>query len=941
MNASVFTKNPKTLAGFAGLLIVIIMTGGYSLYTAADIDGPASDLYNHSLKARLLAEQAQPLAALLAGAGPGLSPHAVIRGQTDTGTRAFRRDVARQKRSMLAASGILTLLNLFMFLLAGSYLYKHLRNTESLREKERRLRMVLEATKTGTWRRDMTADQDARDARLNRLLGLPEKESIQPVDDFFLRVHPDDRAAARKAFRDSIERGSAYEATFRVVRPDGTARWMHDQGTMYTGMRQEHAGMIGALSDIDDLRNLSLALTLSEQRYALARRAAGLASWEWDLRRNRLSLSETIETLAGLDMTQFDGTYKGILRMVHPEDRTRLTGALRRVLAGDDDFAIEYRILLPGGKMHWLDASGALFRDDHGEPTIMTGIIADITGRKQHEAHLENQKDRLKDRVNKRTVERDAVNLQLGREIMWHNQANLRLMATEQRYSAVVRSMAEGVVVFDDNHLIVECNSSAASILQHTASELAGRSLREFLLFFSCETGSPAAESQEPALLSLMRGERVRNLTVMLHGPRWVSINSQPVVPIRGNPAVSLVVTINDISEIKRLTDRIRDNELMLQNLFNGITEPLFLLDENCIIRFGNLAVRSYAAAEPRDVVGRACYEVFRGRDSRCEDCSIVQKSGVATTLTFDRESPSTKGAVEQIAVYPVCVGGRDKPSLIVHIRDVTRLRTLEKRVRRAERLSALGMLISSITHEINNPNNFIYFNIPILRDYLGAILPLAEAQAGGVTAYGMSFPELQNDLYRLIENMQHGSERITRTIATLRQFMLPSDTKNIAPLNLPCLIDRVMTMCRSRLNKSVSTVDFHAADELPVVHTDESVIEHILIILLINAAEAANKDDSRITVAAFGDPDRAGELVIEVRDNGCGISEKDLERIFEPFFTTRAAAGGTGLGLYICRDMLDMIDGSIQIESSEGIGTTVRIGIHDITHDEPAETPG
>ena len=104
------------------------------------------------------------------------------------------------------------------------------RAEEALRQSEERLRAALAAAAMGTWRWEAATDRDTRDAGLNRLLGLEAVESTQGVQEFFNRVHPEDREEVRRTFDSSIRDRNVYLAEFRIVRPDGTIRWLHDQG---------------------------------------------------------------------------------------------------------------------------------------------------------------------------------------------------------------------------------------------------------------------------------------------------------------------------------------------------------------------------------------------------------------------------------------------------------------------------------------------------------------------------------------------------------------------------------------------------------------------------------------------------------------------------------------------------------------------------------------
>ena len=109
---------------------------------------------------------------------------------------------------------------------------------------------------------------------------------------------------------------------------------------------------------------------------------------------------------------------------------------------------------------------------------------------------------------------------------------------------------------------------------------------------------------------------------------------------------------------------------------------------------------------------------------------------------------------------------------------------------------------------------------------------------------------------------------------------------------------------------------------------TDPGAVEQILINLLINAIHATDKEDSWIKVRVLLAPSRTDSVQIEVSDNGCGMDKNILDRIFEPFYTTKPPGTGTGLGLYVSRNLIQELGGDISVESQPGVGSIFTIHI-------------
>jgi C4-dicarboxylate-specific signal transduction histidine kinase len=311
---------------------------------------------------------------------------------------------------------------------------------------------------------------------------------------------------------------------------------------------------------------------------------------------------------------------------------------------------------------------------------------------------------------------------------------------------------------------------------------------------------------------------------------------------------------------------------------------------------------------------------------------------------SFESNNFEKSGKYENIFIYPTHEEYRVSGSAIIRISDITKEKILTMELIQREKLASLGLLVSSVTHEINNPNNFISFNIPILRDGLLEILPVLDEYAARTPQYavqGMPYAEYRADVMKLLENIEHGSVRINSTVAKLKEFSRKKDDKGIRPILPTDVVEQAVAICRTQIRKTVKTFDVQVEQDMPEMINDSDAIEQPFINLLINAAQAVDKTDSYIRLRVQrGSSDEEG-LVMEVEDNGCGMDAKTVSRIFEPFFTTKEKGLGTGLGLYISKNLLESARGSISVESAIGRGTTFRIIIPDLIDSDRHEQRG
>jgi signal transduction histidine kinase len=143
-------------------------------------------------------------------------------------------------------------------------------------------------------------------------------------------------------------------------------------------------------------------------------------------------------------------------------------------------------------------------------------------------------------------------------------------------------------------------------------------------------------------------------------------------------------------------------------------------------------------------------------------------------------------------------------------------------------------------------------------------------------------------------------------------------------------VVDRALSICRAQIKRTVKSLSADIPLDLPPVWAHAHSLEQILINLLVNAAQAADKEDSRIELSARVTDRWIERLVIEVSDNGRGMDEETRQRIFDPFFTTKPRPEGTGLGLYVVRTLVEALHGRIEVESTPGQRSIFRVILPD-----------
>ncbi|HXG12059.1 MAG TPA: ATP-binding protein [Gemmataceae bacterium] len=257
------------------------------------------------------------------------------------------------------------------------------------------------------------------------------------------------------------------------------------------------------------------------------------------------------------------------------------------------------------------------------------------------------------------------------------------------------------------------------------------------------------------------------------------------------------------------------------------------------------------------------------------------------------------------------------EPALVIVGLDRTELKEVQRRAWQAEQLAELGILASGLAHEIRNPLNSIRFNLLNVQDLVVPAAPLASSplpsgESGRNEEAAGEVGAILRDIAAEVDRL----EGIVRDFLRLARPE-PSQIERIDPGELlESVVRLVEGPCRSQ---NIELGWEHAAPAV-VVAADGKQLKQVLLNLILNAQQAM-PEGGRLTLRSYI---RDDQFLIEVTDTGAGIPPEIRPKIFQPFFSTKKE--GTGLGLNICRRLIEQMGGAIDFESEVGRGTTFRI---------------
>ena len=359
------------------------------------------------------------------------------------------------------------------------------------------------------------------------------------------------------------------------------------------------------------------------------------------------------------------------------------------------------------------------------------------------------------------------------------------------------------------------------------------------------------------------------------------------------------------------------ESKAYLEAMFQTIPDDVALIDRN-----RRLMMTNRPGVEP----GTKCHQAFFGRDVPCQDCRlkriIADKSPLTLTIKHNDK-------YLQVYAMPIYNRNQEVDGIIEFFRDVTLEMTYEQQIQQADKMASLGQLVSGVGHEINNPNQFIQGNIRILKEALDDMLPIVEEyhkDHPDLTIARLKYDFFREHIMTLVDDMARGSERITGIVKALRSFTQRNEGLLIDTIEVNAIIEDSVRLVRDEVHKRAD-IDLELAENLHTFSGNSQKVEQVLINLILNAGQAMPNDRrGRITVRTS--EDRSGAILIEIQDNGRGMSEQTVKQIFDPFFTTKRNIGGTGLGLPIAYRIVEEHHGSISVDSILGEGTTFSIRI-------------
>lgn len=504
-----------------------------------------------------------------------------------------------------------------------------------------------------------------------------------------------------------------------------------------------------------------------------------------------------------------------------------------------------------------------------------------------------------------------------------------KLLREKKTIDGIMQGSPIPAFVINKEHEVILWNSACVELTGYSAKDMVGTD-KHYMPFYSIKRpviadliidkdfeglnqyyGTKKVKKSEKVLGAYEATDYFENLGGL---NRYLYFLAAPIYDEKGE-IIAAIETLQDVSRDEELTRSFREyaetlqNELAenielkreieelynyLQSIVKSLPDKIYEMDENGVVNYISQGRKKEGGVSSREFKGVYFLEFVAPAD-RDFVLSMWEKAKKGIYTPYEMEATAKDGRKINLLVTTSPVIGTNR--YIIVQRDITEFKNLEKKLYESEKLAALGQLSAGIAHEVRNPLSSIKMSLQILEKRM--------KPAG-------------NDLkrYKIAEKEVEHLETLVNNVLV---FAKPVEPKKI-PVDLAKVLDHAIAMAEKGIADKKIELRTDYGNILPVA-VDAAMMGDVFLNIIRNAIEAAEEQGNILVSLSYSDETHQA-VVVEIKDDGCGINEEDMPHIFNPFFTVKKY--GTGLGLSQVKKIIDLHQGTIDIISEKGKGTKV-----------------
>ncbi|MCX6278846.1 MAG: PAS domain S-box protein [Bacteroidetes bacterium] len=479
----------------------------------------------------------------------------------------------------------------------------------------------------------------------------------------------------------------------------------------------------------------------------------------------------------------------------------------------------------------------------------------------------------------------------------------------------ILENMEEGVfLIRADNRLIVYTNPTVDRLFGYDTGELIGKHISV--------VNAPSEKSSEDKTTEIIESltvnrvwqgevQNIRKDGTLYWGHANISTFEHPQY---GNVWISIH---QDLTDRKRAEQGMRMSEEKYRTTLNASPDGILFIDlKGIITEVSEIGLEIFGADIRENLVGkhflRFVPSVEKNTVRKIIDKTINE--GIAQHVGLKIKKKNQFLFAGEVSATLIQGADGEPLSFMIIIRDISQRKKMETKQLHADRMANLGEMASGIAHEINQPLN----TISMVMDNI-----MFEAAQGDNVEKGY----LKKKSDKIFDNIT----RIRNIIDQVRAFSRSYDDYILTSFDINASINNAVSMLSEQFKHLAIGLNLQLEENLPVIIGNTIKFEQVIINLLANAKDAVIEKKSKhlefyemiIEIRSY---QKNQSLIVEVTDNGIGISNDDINNIILPFYTTKDEGKGTGLGLSICYQIIKELNGTIEIASDKLHGTKIKV---------------
>ncbi len=745
---------------------------------------------------------------------------------------------------------------------------------EFLKENESRLNRTQAIAHLGSWELDLQTNQLKWSDEAFRIFGLNPKSDTITHDAFLKAIHPEDSDLVNTAYANSVAEGKdTYEIEHRIIRwSTGEIRHVYEKCEHIKDDTGQIIRSVGMVLDITDRKLAEDELRKSENHF-------------------RSLFDNMLNGYAYCQMLYEDGCPHDFVYLLVNNSFESLTG-LKNVVGK------KVSEIVPG------------ISESDPELIKTYGRVAQTGIPEVFEIYIEQLNMWLSIAAYSPKTNYFVAVFEVITERRLAEEA---LRKSEELFKTVVNNSLDLTTISDSQGIITFVSPQCENVIGYKGDSFIGKHIPDIIHPEDAERCRQVWEKVFADDYEVREYEY--RIIDSQGGTRWVS-HSAKLIKIDGK-VIGMQNTISNITERKKAEEAIKVSEEKYRTMLNASPDGILIVNmKGVITEVSEIALELFGADIRDDLVNKYFFR-FTPPDEKNTIKEIIERTlndGLAQNIEIKiRKKNSSLFAGETSSTLIQGPDGTPVAFMVI-IRDISQRKKMETKQLHADRMANLGQMAAGIAHEINQPLNII-----------SLVMDKILFDAARVDKIDLEFLKRKSD--KIFENIT----RMRNIIDHIRAFSRSHDDFVLTAFDVNASIDNALSMIREQFKHLGINLDVHFGRQIPQILGNTYKFEQVILNLLANAKDAlidkkSNEDDFSEMIIEVRSYLEGHFLIVEVTDNGVGISNDDIQHIILPFYTTKEEGKGTGLGLTICYQIIKEMGGTIEIISDDLHGTKIKL---------------